>query len=351
VTATINAAASGDLVNTAVVTPPGSVVNLGTACTSAGSQFTQGTGACSATDTDIPALGIGGGHFDLDIYYRPITIKNGVTTLGDYKNQKHQHKYDDKWDVTGVNGLAPSDASFNLLPGLQTGQQFKVLVMNQVLNPAAFLAVGPGDAQTSVQFYGGLADATPGTIAAVLAALPTYTRPASPFVYNPSDLNQFRLIINLPETAFNSFNWWGLGDVRSGVIPTQTGCVNSITNSTTGATGSKTGPNGERFDGALTIQLIKPDTTAAMLEQNNTNAAMTDAERAQWGWRVKAANFSQVLAEYTMFWHHPNGKCYADAGWVKNPPLDTSAPGNPTARPAGSADPQAPIPPNPPVVL
>ncbi len=37
-----------------------------------------------------------------------------------------------------------------------------------------------------------------------------------------------RLIINLPDTAFQSFNWWGNGDVRSGVIPTQTGCVNSV---------------------------------------------------------------------------------------------------------------------------
>ena len=31
---------------------------------------------------------------------------------------------------------------------------------------------------------------------------------------------------------------------------------------------------------------------------------------------------SYQLAQYALYWHHPNGKCYGDAGWVKNPPQD-----------------------------
>ena len=43
----------------------------------------------------------------------------------------------------------------------------------------------------------------------------------------------------------------------------------------------------------------------------------------RYGWRVKAANFTTyVLAEYTLFWHHPNGKCYGEADWVPDPPLE-----------------------------
>ena len=46
-----------------------------------------------------------------------------------------------------------------------------------------------------------------------------------------------------------------------------------------------------------------------------------------------------MLAEYTTFWHHPNGKCYGQAGWVPNPPEDLDSGGNGSAPAAGSADP------------
>jgi hypothetical protein len=46
------------------------------------------------------------------------------------------------------------------------------------------------------------------------------------------------------------------------------------------------------------------------------------------------------LAQYTTFWHHPNGLCIADAGWTKTPPPDL-APSTATATPAaGSGDPK-----------
>ena len=75
---------------------------------------------------------------------------------------------------------------------------FKVLVMNQYLNPAGFLAVGPGTGETPIKTYGGLASAA---TAAQALAQPVYTR-----------ANISRLIVNLPRTAFNTFNWWGPPD-------------------------------------------------------------------------------------------------------------------------------------------
>ena len=41
-----------------------------------------------------------------------------------------------------------------------------------------------------------------------------------------------------------------------------------------------------------------------------------------------------------MFWHHSNGKCYGEAGWVINPPEDVSpASSKVSPRATGSADP------------
>jgi uncharacterized repeat protein (TIGR01451 family) len=55
VTANISAAATGNLVNAASVTPPPMTPNLGTACMAAGSTFSASDGSCSSTDTDTPA--------------------------------------------------------------------------------------------------------------------------------------------------------------------------------------------------------------------------------------------------------------------------------------------------------
>ena len=45
----------------------------------------------------------------------------------------------------------------------------------------------------------------------------------------------------------------------------------------------------------------------------------------EYGWRLTSAAYKQyLLAEYTVFWHHPNKACYGDATWVKDPPKDTA---------------------------
>jgi hypothetical protein len=250
--------------------------------------------------------GVSAGHFDFDIYY-------GVA------NKKHVHEYDDKYDVTGVNMLNASLTDFNLVNAISSSSTpFKILVMNQYLNPAATLSVG-GQPYESVKTYRNLASQTDATV--LLAGLPVYT---------PATIQT--LIYNLPLDAFTTKNWWGAGgDERAGLIPTQTGCVNRM--ASTGALGDPA-PNGERANGALTIQLIKNTTPASALELNHSGGDV------RYGWRVKLAEYKNyVLAEYTSFWHHPNGKCYGGAGWIKNPPQDPDSSAKTATRAPGSADP------------
>ena len=254
------------------------------------------------------------------------TYTTGAAAAGDYKNKKHEHEYDDKYDVTGVNMLNASLTNFNLVNAIaDTSTQFKVLVMNQYLNPAAKLSVGGADYE-NVKTYANLSSETDATT--LLNGLSTYTR-----------ANVGTLIYNLPLDAFKSKDWWGDGSAaRAGLIPTQTGCVNKVNTdgsmqNDTGRNKGILGPNGERFNGALTVQLIKPTTPSSAIELNGPNVT--------YGWRVKQADFSTyVLAEYTSFWHHPNHQCYGDADWVADPPEDFVSDAQTKVAAPGSADPK-----------
>ncbi len=265
---------------------------------------------------------------------------NTYTSISPYADQKHEHEYDDTYDVTGVNMLNASLIDFNLInaiPSLTT--KFKVLVMNQYLNPAAKISLG-GKTYESVKTFGGLASQTDAGV--LLSSLNTYTRE-----------NIKTLIYNLPLDAFSSKDWWGDGGaIRAGLMPTQTGCVNKVNadgtmaniidTSKPGKSKGKIGPNGERFDGALTIQIIKATTPSSALELNHNGADGSPiSERVKYGWRVKQADFNTfVLAEYTSFWHHPNKQCYGDADWVADPPEDFVSDATPETPAPGSADPK-----------
>jgi hypothetical protein len=261
--------------------------------------------------------GVSGGHFDVDIYYGP---------AGGFANKKHTHQYDDKFDVTGVNFLAPSVLDYKINNAItNVATPFKILVMNQYLNPASQLSIG-GTAFVSVKDYGVLATSTNATT--VINSLPVYTLDKNALSYVKT------FTWKLPVDAFQSKDWWGDGGAeRAGLIPTTTGCVNKISSGSTGAT-STLGQFGERHNGAFTIQIIKADTPASAIELNYPSGG------AKFGWRVKAANFSSyVLAEYTMFWHHENGKCYGQSGWVPNPPQDFDGGGKASVPAVGSLDP------------
>ncbi|MFN7506914.1 MAG: pilus assembly protein, partial [Limnobacter sp.] len=92
--------------------------------------------------------GVSGGHFDYDSF---------VNSGGFFENTKHVHEYDDKYRVTGVNMLDPSESKFrlNLIVGSAT-RKFKILLLNQYLNPAVAVSIGGYDFE-SVKTYGGLA--------------------------------------------------------------------------------------------------------------------------------------------------------------------------------------------------
>lgn len=290
---------------------------------------------------------------NLDITCNTVTTTS-TTVTGDYLGpypfvqgqlQLHVHEYDDIYDVTGVNMLNASDVKFNLSNAItSTSTPFKVLVMNQYLNPAAKISVG-GLTYESVKTYKNLASET--NASTLLAGLPTYTR-----------ANVGTLILNLPLDAFKSKDWWGDGgSARAGLLPTVYSCVAYVnTNGTMVNANSKglIGPNGERFDGALAIQLIKDTTPSTSLELNFSNTGtikngdgttgsgtMSDSDRARYGWRVKAADFkTYVLAEYTIYWHHPNNKCYGKSGWVADAPEDTISDAVAKGPASGSADPK-----------
>lgn len=265
--------------------------------------------------------------------YQSITCNTYTTetTPGAYAYKKHVHEYDDIYDVTGVNMLNASNTSFNLSNAItDTTTSFKILVMNQYLNPAAKISVG-GATYESVKTYKNLASET--DAATLLSGLPTYTR-----------ANIGTLIYNLPLDAFKAKDWWEDGGaVRSGLMPTDWSCVTSLNaDGSMKNTGINTtnhyglpGPNGERFNGALAIQIIKSDTPASALELNYA------AGGAKYGWRVKQANFTTyVLAEYTSYWHHPTDICYGETGWVADAAEDLVSDATAKTPATGSADPQ-----------
>ena len=87
------------------------------------------------------------------------------------------------------------------------------------------------------------------------------------------------------------------------------------------------------MNGALTIQVVKDSTPPGHVEAT----APADAG----GYRLKKSAVAQAnqLAQYTSFWHHPNGKCLADAGWTKTPPPDSGSSTSGSTPAAGSTDP------------
>lgn len=262
-----------------------------------------------------------------------------------WQSKSHTHQYDDKFDRTGVDMLNASVEALNLYNAVPNATTpFKVIAHNQYLNPAVKINIGRTDYQYNVDFgYTSIKNFV--TSAGLdLSTLPTYTL---------ADVGS--LVINMPIDALTSKDWWGNGDIRAGLQPTQTGCVKKAAGTNDGnmyqpvippangtdgpgtngwnASTTPTTATGARHNGALTIQVIKSTTPNTAIEENVPG-------RPEYGWRVKSADYNTyVYAEYTTFWHHPNGKCYGAAGWTKSPPQDnsSSAPETPNA---GATDPK-----------
>ena len=257
----------------------------------------------------------------------------------------HVHQYDDKYDVTGLNMLNPSETRMKLSNVItDTSAQFKVLVMNQYLNPAMKLHIGQATYLYNVDAgYIKIKDYLPITGETLdLSTVPTYTL-----------ANIGSLVVNMSPDSLTARNWWGNGDVRTGLHPVGNyRCpISSATSSNDGNqfrpiippvngvegpgtqawSGSSTPATarGARHNGALTIQIITASTPSTSVVQNVAN-------RSEYGWTVRSQDYaSYVLAEYVFFWHTPDlrttppsqntGPCYGDAGWTKAPLLDASS--------------------------
>jgi type IV pilus assembly protein PilY1 len=400
-------------------------------------------GPTTTVDTKVTGdRGVSGGHFDFDIYCytncgdgKGASKSDGAYYLGtntetNTKNLDwtHVHEYDDIYDVTGVNMLAPSQALFNLsrvvrsgtsvsttvagaststtktaigivassVPGATVGNpnigsstavpgfpttvvnaldtiittktkyttttvstatanaveitggrkkgswtydkitttttydtvvtvtnttplnlRFKVLIANQAYSPAVTLTLADKASTYDAKAFAYQSDGLP--LATLASKLKEF--------HLGSDADAITgLQVNMPLDAFKSKDW-GTGISRAGLHPTKADCVyNKPT----------LGPNGEWRNGALTVQIVDPTVAETDLQFNVDG-------HPELGYRLKSGSMkTKLIAEYTLFWHHPNDKCMGNIGWVMNPPQDTSA-SDATAgkKAAGSSDPGA----------
>jgi hypothetical protein len=267
----------------------------------------------TTTTTTTADRGVAGGHFDFDIYY---SVCDPLSSS--YKKSctdKHVHEYDDIYDVVGVNMLNASDPGFNLIKAVPLATtSFKILLANQKFSPAAQLTIG---AVTKAVWAWPLS--TDGFIAD--------TSGGAAKIFTQATIVKF--IVSLPLNAFSNQEWIpGSGDVRAGLIPTVTGCVHA----NDGAQGTGSGP---WMNGALTLQIVKASTPAGAVELNQS-------ADVKMGYRLKKDTTSQAnqLAQYTMFWHHPNGKCYGNSGWTQIPPPDSVSDATAKTPATGSDDPK-----------
>lgn len=248
-------------------------------------------------------------------------------------NVVHEHEYDDLFDRTGVNFLNASLPSLDLSNAIPSNAtNFKVLMMNQYLSPSLSLHIGnasysetSGAGYISVKGY----QTAYNNLARTNLDITTVTS------YNRSTIGS--LAINMPIDAFEIKNWWGNGDTRVGLQPTQPACVINGPVTASGGTGTgasadlynpvippANGTNGAgtlrttagvRHNGALSLEIIKSNTPQSAIEENVVG-------RPEYGFRVRQADYyAYVLAEYTIYWHHPSKVCYQDSTttWYKAP--------------------------------
>lgn len=150
------------------------------------------------------------------------------------------------------------------------------------------------------------------------------------------------LEISLPSNGFAIRDWWGDGKIMTGVNPTKYSCPDGVNNDGTmpangsGSGNQYIGPSGERHDATLTVQIIRANTP-------NTDVQMNVPGHPEYGFRViDSMILYDVLAEYILYWHHPNGVCMGDSTstwtdtnnsgdpwWPAQDTGTTAAPGNP----------------------
>lgn len=308
------------------------------------------------------STGVGNGHFDVDIAFT-----HSSTTFGQGGTDTHNHEYDKTWDTNGLNFLNPNDKTLGLstagIPGMTDTTPYKVLLMNQGWNRAMtvkvgttvwstkdyqtgtangsgkYLATGQLDVSTLPVYTGTLSQVTafttvpatsttsvPGkvTVTAVstkgsigCGGMTDATATAVPIVagsgcsttkVNTGAREQVGgLEFAMPFDGFSVKDWWNDGKgSQVGVMPTTPQCADGMNNNGS-VTGTNVGPSGERHNGVLTVQIIRAATP-------NADVVMNVAGKPQYGFRVIDSKITtDVLAEYTLYWHHPMALCMGDS--------------------------------------
>lgn len=179
--------------------------------------------------------------------------------------------------------------------------RFKVLMANQAYSPAVNLRIAGAQDGTLVNAtYNDAVYKFQATYGLSAAGLPTYLL---------ADVS--KLVFSMPLDAFNLKDW-GTGATRAGLHPIRPQCAGVAVAAPT------PGPLGEWRNGALTIQIVDASVADSDIELNVSG-------RPELGYRLRATSLkSKLLAEYLIYWHHPNNKCMGDTGWTKSPPQDTS---------------------------
>ena len=353
------------------------------------------TPTASTTSSTLSITGVGGGHFDADMF---LDQNGGVPPLA-WAETDHQHEYDKIYDVNGINFLNSNDPTENLANAIDPATAspitpttpYKVLLMNQSWNRSMFLTLGNKIWSTKDYLTGpykvpdpvtglscnplsGCYNASYATLwtpvatgvgALKMSSLPTYTGISSTVtayttapstaptpifgritVTNvsttgsigcggsingvavnpgctatsvttgvrqadaPGGVGGFEL--SMPSAAFQIKDWWGDGVKQTGVMPTFYACPDAsnadgtepLNRTRTG--GQYSGTLLERNDGVITVQVVK-DTTPDSAVQLNVLG------RPDLGFRVMDTQFqTYVMAEYVIYWHHPNTVCYGD---------------------------------------
>lgn len=254
--------------------------------------------------------GVQAGHFDFDIFYK-CNSKSRISK--DSCTNLHVHEYDDKFGVVGVNLVNASNSGFNLRNAISRADtRFKILVSNPLWSPAAALVIGPDIAAPAWQLPlspEGFVAATPGGEALVFTRQELEAAPR-------------RFMFVLPLDAFSDRDW-GTGVVRTGLMPTQTSCMQANAN-----------PTGAFMDGAFTVQIVDHNTSASEV------LAIPAANGG--GFRLQDTNGARnrLLAQYSTFEHHPNDRCRFTSGFTFTPPANNSPPGDTETRASGSDDPR-----------
>jgi type IV pilus assembly protein PilY1 len=232
------------------------------------------------------------------IEYMPINKTNTKPTKYDLRTTKHT------WDTTRTTTVK----SFS----------FKVLVANQAYSPAITLTIKDGGATPLATGFDAKAYTYQSTAGLTAASLP---------IYDADKLSELKL--SMPLDAFNIRDW-GTGTVRTGVHPARYLC----TGVGSGANGPVPGPLGEWRNGVLTVQIVEPDVADSDIQLNV-------AGKPELGYRLKNTSFAnRIIAEYLIYWHHPDDVCYGKTGWSMKPKEDTSTPTALEGKPAtGSDDP------------